>query len=527
MSYIGHVAEIPVGYGGLTGSRNQAQVRPDQLLSANNVSYDSGNLRKEGGAQKYNATAITGAPNVIGGFDWFPSDGQQRMVVFTSDGAILRDAGSGTFPDTLKSGLLTTSVMPFFVEGGAEQAGNDRKLFIFTGRNPVQVLTDGATTTDLATPPADWSGLHQPSVGFIHENRLWAGGNGSDPHRLYYSLATNHEDFTTTGTGSISIYPGEGERIIAAASFKGLAVVFKYPRGIYLLDTSDPTPANWRASPMTRAVGTVSPLAIVAIDDDMIFLDGSGNFQLLSAVTEFGDMSNRNLSEQAQLNSFMRANVNFSQFRQVQSVYYSHKREAHFILPGLSSLTCNRRLVLDFNAQQPRFRFSDRDTNHAIWLRKGSDEIQRPMIGESGGFVYYLDTDEKTKDGAAYMASLQTAHMDLSWVDPSLATKNKISQFLELVVEPTGNWNLTVDVLWDDRVTDTVQFNMGTSGEQIGSFVIGTDQISGDALLNQRKKIVGTGHRLSLVVRNAGVGEDFSVSKFYLYFKVSDERLKD
>lgn len=527
MSYNGQIAEIPVGMGGLTGSKNQNRIRPDQLITASNIAYDTGNITKEGGATKYNATAIAGTPRVVGGFDWWPTNGVQRMIIVGDNGNIYRDDGAGTFSTTLKTGLTTLNMFPFFLEGGAEASGSNRKLFLFTGTNKVQVLSgDGATMSNLATPPADWAASH-PLCGAIHENRLWGAGNMNDPHRVYYSTPANHEDFTGTGSGSISVYPGEGERIVALMSFKGLLVAFKSPRGIYLIDTSDPSTGNWRSSRMTSAIGTVSPLSIVGIDDDLIFLDASGNFQLLSAVTEFGDMGNRNLSAESDMNTFMRSNINFAQIAKVQAVYYSHKREVHFGLPGVSSLYLNRRLVIDFNGQGPRFRFSDRDMNHAIWLRKDLNGILRVMIGEDGGFVYEIDRAVKTKDGNAYGATFQTAHMDMSWIDPILATKKKIGQFLEIVVEPTGDWDLAVDVLWDNKLTDTIHFNMGATGAKLGSFTLGTDKLGSGALLNRRKRINGEGHRLSLVARNSGQGQDFSISRFFLYFKMSDERTKE
>ena len=87
-AYIGQVFPIPVGQGGLVGTKDQAEISPDRLIVARNLSFEGRTLRKEGGAAKYNSTAITGAPTILGGWDWWPTDGVQRMVVAASDGAI-------------------------------------------------------------------------------------------------------------------------------------------------------------------------------------------------------------------------------------------------------------------------------------------------------------------------------------------------------------------------------------------------------------------------------------------------------
>ena len=528
MSYDGKVVEVPM-MGGLTGTKNQSTIHPDQLLQANNVSFASGALSKEGGAVKYNSTAIIGSPNIIAGHDWFPTDAVQRMIVVLSDGTIKKDSGAFTFPTTLASALTVANTVPMFVEGAKEAAANNRKLFIFTGKNAVQVLSgDGVTTTALLTPPADWSAANQPVVGAIHEFRLWGAGNLNDPHRVYYSTTGNHEDMTGAGSGSITVYPGEGEKIVGMISFKGLLLLWKYPKGLYYIDTTDPTIANWKVRVVSRATGGVSPLGQVLIDNDIIYLDAAGNFQLVSATLEFGNMAANNLSQKFQINSFLHDNVNLSRLQQIRAMYYGNRREVHFLLSSLNSTVNNRRMVIDFNMAEPRFRFSDRDTMDSIWLRMDIDNIQRPMIGDNAGFVWFLDQDTKSKAGAGYLGQFQTPQIDLSHLGPStnnLPTKRKQGQFLEVVAEPKGNWNLNVDIQWDGVTTQTVTFNMGTGGVGLGTFVIGTDTLGGDTLLNRKRRITGGGRRFSLIARNNGVGEDFSIDKFYLHFVPGDERL--
>lgn len=524
MAYVGHVVEIPIGQGGLTGTKNQSLITPDQLIVATNVAYDTGTIKKEGGATKYNSTAISGTPDVIGGYDWWPDTATQRMVVVTSAGTILKDSGGGTFSTTLASGLTVSDTVPMFVEGGKEAAANNRKLFIFTGQNQVKVLSgDGATAASIAIPPADWTS-NFPTTGTNHEGRLWAAGNSNDPHRVYYSTATNHEDLTGAGSGSISVYPGEGEKIVSILSFKGLLVCWKFPVGIYYIDTTDPTIANWKVKKLSTGTGGVSPLGYVIADDDVLFMDASGNFQLLSTVTEFGDVSSSNLSQRAQMNTFVRDNINFTGLNKCRAAYYGFKREAHFALFGSSATTNNRRIVIDLNGQVPRFRFSDRDTNHTIWLRKDTDNVPKLLMGSSGGFVYKLDQVTTAKDGLGYNSTFQSSHTDFSHVDPVLATKQKQGQFLELVVEPTGNWNLAVDIYWDNTYSQTVYFNMGTSGAALGSFTLGTDTLGGDAVLNRKQRISGGGRRFSMSCSNSGANENFSVARFYLHFVVGDER---
>ena len=126
MAYLGQIAEIPIGFDGLTGSKNASQILPGELVRAQSVEYAAGTLQKEGGAAKYNSTAITGAPAVIGGWDWHPAEGLQRMIVVTSAGAMLRDDGAATFPTQVAGGpqeLLTRADTNLY---HAKHAGKNR-----------------------------------------------------------------------------------------------------------------------------------------------------------------------------------------------------------------------------------------------------------------------------------------------------------------------------------------------------------------------------------------------------------------
>lgn len=535
MSYTGQVFQIPLGQGGLVGTKNQALIQPGQLIVASGVSLYGGTLRKEGGAAKYNATAISGTPTILGGWDWWPSATTQRMVVLADNGNLYKDAGTGTFATTLASGLTVTNVVPVFVEGGKEVATSARKLFVFTGSNAVQVLSaDGATTSNLATPPADWAGANQPSVGLIHKDRLWGAGNLNDPHRLYYSVATTHEDFTSAGSGSLPIYSGEGERIVDVVSFKGYIVVWKYPKGLYLVDTTDPSTTNWSVKRLTLGTGGISPCGHCLVDDDVMFIDPAGNIQLLSSVKEFGDMATHNLSWMYNIYTYINENVNLKLLNSAKMVYYPSKREVHLACTKKGSTFNDLRFVVDMNLENLtnlgqrytsyRFLVSERDVPISIWLRKDTNNIPRLTIGDNVGFVWGLDQDTKSKDGNGYTGSWQTAYMDFSWIDPKLATVRKIGQFLEAVIEPTGNWNMRVDVYWDGVLTQTIQYNLGTTGAALGSFILGTNALAGNQIINKRKRLVGSGRRLSLAGSNNGAAEDFSIGTFFVECQVGDER---
>lgn len=520
MAYRGFTVELPLNQGGQHGARNPSQIPPTHLVRALNCTFENGTLQKEGGAVRYNATAITGTPSIIGGHDWWPDSNTQRAIVYTG-AALLRDTGTGDFATTLASGLSASDTC-VFVAGGQEAAARARKLFIFTETNQVRVLSgDGTTVTTIAAPPADWT-TSFPSFGAIHEGRLFAGGNPNDPHRLYYSTTGDHENFTGTGSGSLSIYPGEGQRLIGAVSFKGLLIVWKYPTGIYLVDVS--TISSPVVKRHTASIGSGSPQAISIVEDDVIFVDQVGQLQQLSAVQEFGSVGSRNLSDVDQLSAFLRDEMDLvANLKRLRSVYYPRKRELHFAMPAAGSAVNDRRVVLDFNKPNIRWRVSDRDVCESMWLRQGANGEQQLVAGDNAGVVWLLDQETKDKNGAAYSAQIQTPETDFSFVDPALAGRIKLGQFLEIISDAIGAWDITVEVYWDGNLVQTIVFGGSASGSALGSFTLDTSALAGATVLSERRRLEGSGKYLSLVFSNNNAGEDFSIARVLVSFKVGDE----
>ena len=523
--YTGNVVEIPIGSEGLTGSKNPSGVHPGYLIEANNVSFYDGTLRKEGGAAKYNATAITGAPTILGGFDHRTNSLAQRMVVATSAGQLLKDSGTGTFPVILKTGL-GGAYNPYFVQGGKEAAAGSRKLFIFTGSNPVQVLADdGATTANLSIPASDWTGAQQPTFGFIHNYRLLAGGNSSDPHRIYYSTITNQEDFTGTGSGTLAVYPGEGDALVGGISFNNFAVVFKRPAGIYIIDMREPNSANWTVQRINRAIGLASPWALVQTDLDVIFIDTVGNVQSLTNSLSNVEVEGRNLDQDAFLEPLLRTEFDLGRLSSIKGVYYVARREVHFAYTRPGSIVNNSRLVLDlYRPDKIRYRLSPRDVCEALWIRRDANGIGRVMVGDNAGFVWQLDQASRNKAGAGYVSRATTVPTDFGFANPDLAHRVKNAEFLELVYEPTSFNNVIVTAIWDGKPRQVLSFALRSSGAVLGStFILGNAILGSSGYVPTRKRLLGGGKFLSLSFTNTSPNQDFSIARARVYFNPANE----
>ena len=478
MSYQGLIVPVPLGQAGLTGTTSLTRLDPGHLTVFRNGAYLPGGIAKEGGSAKLNSTAIVLNTAVLAGHDWWPSATVQRAVVVMADGTIRKDDGAGGAWTTLASGIggLSLSPPPVMVEAGAEAAGRARKLFIFGGAvNPHVLPGDSAgPIAQIAFPPSDWAPPIVPIAGTVHVGRLWGWGNSNDPHRLYYSAVTDHEDFrTASGAGSLSVFPGDGGTLEAAVSFKGLLVAWKRPRGIYVVDTAGPDPAQWSVQRLTGEVGIAGPRAFALLEDDVIFLDASGQIQLLSAVQATGGLATTNLVQAAELGPFLRSTFDQARLRSVQAIYYAHKREVHFAWTRAGSSVVNdARLVLDLSATPPRFRTADKDVCGSLWLRRDTDGIPRPAAGDNVGFVWLLDRAIALRDGTSYATEARTIPLDFAFADPALGPALKNLDFVELVAEPLGG-SILLDLYADGRFRQSLVFDLTSSvGDPLGTSTI-------------------------------------------------------
>jgi hypothetical protein len=445
---------------------------------------------------------------------------EERLITATSDGVIYMELNGNLDAITLKTGLIPSLIPGRFVLGGKEVTGQPRKLFWFDGRDVVQVLkatpgTNTYTMADITKPPVDWSGCNQPVNGVFssNSNRLIGFGNINDPHRIYFSLATDHEDFLTTPL-QLAIYSGIGDRLWCGVSFNGLLMFWKNPVGIFFVDDSDTT-----GTPTIRikseGLGCApSPHAVLPIDDDILFVAANGSFHLLSAVDSMAGTRASDLSYRLGISRWLRENVNLSRLNQIVSVWYRHKKQAFFAVPSAGSQSFVNDLVLKFDfggadtGSNVRFSYSRRDQPGALADRREPDTIARPIEGE-GAYVYLWDREARNKNGAPYTGAFQTPFLDFTHVNAGNAgnhrTRRKTYEHLEFVFEPSGSGTLVVQPVVDGQPRGTpINFN--------------------PTLRRDRQRIgVGDGHTFSVIGSESTLNGDFSIDDIIVSYNISDE----
>ena len=516
---------IPMGRGGLNSSPNSDTVPREDLTDALSLTFDQDTVQKEPGAVKVNSSPLAANRRVVGLKEFVNGSGTQFLIAFVSNGTLVTVVAGGV-GETLASGLTADRQM-VFAEG---IVSGTKKLFCFTGRDQVR-LTEGtaATTAALATlaNPADWAetdgSTSQPTGGIVHRNRLYGWGNENDPHRLYFSTLANHEDFTGAGSGSLPVYPGEGERIAACISFLGRLWVLKYPLGVYWVDeglTSDAT-SVWTTRRLTRNVGMAGPLGLDTVEGDVLFVGTDGLPHLLSGVQEFGDARDSALLYE-KLAPFLRDHVAVSRLSRSIVTYYPYKKQAHVSLSE-SGTVQDRRLILDLHVLgRPAATWSERDICEAMTLRRDSNAVYRLVVGDDTGTVWELDRLLRSKGGVGYLGKFQTKPVTLF---DGIRRGNLV--FLDAVM-PIGGGpvRFALQVERDGKVGQTLSYSEALTTLILDSGVLDTATLGGayDEIKVRRRRVTGDARVVRLIGSNDGNEENFSVSRFILWVSPGNTR---
>lgn len=510
---------ISFGRSGLNSSLNSERIPFGDLLDCDGISFDGDIIRKEGGKKKFNTTPITGSPKIVGLHDFWNGTFTQFVVAGTSDGKLVTVVVGG-IGSTLKSSWGGDDPV-IFVEGAN---GSTKLLFAFKkGVNPQSWDGVAGTSSDVATPPADWT-TSKPVGAVQHENAIWAWGEG---HILYKSKNSNHGDYTVGATSvdgaAISVYPGEGEKIVAALSLPGRLVVWKHPYGVYVIDTTATQQASWTIRRISNKIGMYGALARDMVHNDGVFWGTDGLPHVLSRVQEVGEVAASAILID-KLGPWLRDHTSVAQYKRAAAIYYGRKQELHIALAEGASVN-NRRLILNFSdPTRPKASWSTRDVCVSLAIKDDSG-IKRIMAGDDAGTVWLLDDGTLSSDGAAYSSYFETHDMLLY---PDRKHRANL-EYVEIVVKrQTGEFSLDVQLELDRKRTITKTFAIGGgAGFVLDSSALGTGVLGGgDAEVSTlRRKLDGACRRLKVRCSNNIAGQDYAIDRITVGITPGDDRL--
>jgi hypothetical protein len=466
------------------------------------------------------------ASGILGFSDFWPDANKQRIIAVERDGRVQKFkypySSSEVLPASANEPTLINS--PLFVtfsQCGAEETGRDKKIIIFTGKHKPQVISaDGSTRSNMSNPAADWTGNNQPFFSIIHRGRPYTFGNDNDKHRIYVGSATDHEDYTTSPL-TFSVYPGQGEAIIHAFIFKKKLFAVKKPLGLYILDDTDSSTNNWRFVEFNMSFGAASPFSGMAVLDDFLLANNYGGLTSLAAVNDVEDYKTADFFYNMGMEEAINQEMSLRGGNERHTLYYPHKKMG-FITYQSSAKNQNDRIVqLSVLKKGVEATIITKDQPNCLGLIRDFQGVQRPCYGAEDGFIYEMDQVDRNVDGNSYRGEIFTPHMDFGEGDPVKAELMKAFDFLEIVYEPTGNWNMNYEVFVDGLVGATGTFKLDGRSD-LGEIITGTGKTDSLCPMSKKFPIGGQGRRIMVRLYNETTSQNFKLVRLNIYFKYTN-----
>lgn len=527
--YSGEIAVIPLGKGGLFTDASQSDIPLTSLARAYNANTYRNVLEKDPGSVQWNQTSF--GSGVVRFQEVFLNSTTQRVYSLLQNGTIVKSNDAynqivlspraSTDPSALNPSGYTT-----MLAGGNEQLNFPKKVFVFTGYDPVQVLSGDATTHyTISNPPLDWTGTNQPFGAFLFQSQVFAFGCPNNPHQIYVSSASDQEDYTTVPLNFV-VYPGEGETIVGGAVFRGTLFLFKYPTGIYTLVSTDPSPANWYFTKYSDEAGAASPQSFATVRDDLLIANNYGSISSLQASLVFGDVEASDVFHSNNCFEYVTNEIRADVVIRRGLLWDSAKGCLYGSFQSDLNYYNDRICKIDLknpNAS-PKITWSTKDNANCLEFISSLTKVRRPCYGANDGYIYQLDQSDyyvgNVNNQVGYTFDCMTPHMDFSQSDARLGEQVKNFDFLEIVYQPTGDWNLSLDVYLDGRFSKTYYCNLGARSN-LNELPLDTSPIDGLVPLSRRFKIGGSAKRIAVRMYNSGVGQNVKLVRLNLYYTLS------
>lgn len=527
MPYSGARVKIPLGEFGVISDIAPDKAPPNSLLQAQNICFFNGSVEKAPGSLAWNATAVSAG--IVGAHYWVPDLNalvNPRFVVMTSNGNIYkgRDRQFGTPINSTIASVLTPNCV--FAEGGAEQASNPRKLFMFTGGAtlPYVLSGDGTAARTISTPASDWTSTGTyPKFGVVHRGQLWAfAGQVS-----YASSASDHENFNTTAGVVNPVYPGEGGELRGAFVFKGRLFCFKAGGFAYALIDTDNSQLNWYWQKIASNFGLAAPNAIDEVLDDLLIGNNYGTLTSFAASQALGNVEAADVMQINGFDKFIREFTSKSGVQTEHLLYYGEKKQLFLTCRSMFLTQNDSLIVLDFGRQgRVRPALWTKGSPQCLAKYKDVNQVERPMYGGADGVLYLMDYADRSEGtpgsaNAAYTGAFQTQHLDFSHVDPQLSAIEKQFDFIAVHYIPSNAAAvLNCDYYIDGRYIETITFPLAQYVRPtLDTIQADIDRLAAGNSETSMRQIRGAGRTLSAYFYNAVENQSFQVPAITVYFR--------
>jgi len=509
MGYRGSTFQVLCSSGGFSHNPNIDAAKPtDMVHPSRNLNLNEFGRRKRGGTAHigdaaYDA-AITATPQIMGTYQFRLRNGTAYLIAATKAGKVYR-----AHDTTIKaSGMSTSNFFDFETF--------DNELYIVDGENTPEKWTGTGNTSTLTDIPTDWSGDGPQWIvkhGRGASERLWAGGLSAYPHKIYITPNGDGDDFSDANVITISIETGDGFGIIGAVEY-GDRLLAVGKRKVYPIDDASVDTSEWGYDAAQWEGGAANFRLIVKTPNDIVCMMEDGEIYSVTAAEQYGDYKLASLTRGSFMHNWIKEYVRLGYIDHFHSVYDPVLRAIKYFVVRAGQTTVNTALVYFIDRpvkdawmiHDNQAATSGYSASCSALVRVGTGDYQ-VYTGGYVGVLWRLEQANRNDNSAAYYGGFKTPNM--AFGNPRVTKKYGKGW---VIMEPKGDYNLTIDTWIDGEVQTQQTISMGGIGGTL-PFTLGTDLLGGQELIAKSFDIGNRGTRIQSEFYNSNKDEDFFISQ--------------
>lgn len=490
-----------------------------------NISSERGAIVKRTGYVVISSNTVAGAYEINGLYDYQQGDSDSYVIACSSN-TIKKLNTNGIDWDIIcsTSSIISGDYYDFTTFNNT--ADDTDSLIIVDGTSIPKKYNGGTNTIDIGTgTDPDDRRPNYASLCETYKNRLWFSGkmqeaNGGVAGSVVYNRIRYSGDYGAPNVieGADAwpadwTFTADDEKVTGLKTFNGALVVFGLNSISEIRGEMYASTNGFVIRQVLRGVGCISDRTIAAIDNEIYFLDRSGNIYSYdgSGVTLRSDKIATTI-----------AGLNKSQLTKAAGCYYPKYHQYLLAVANGSSSTNNLLLVYDTLLQA--WTVYDGINASSMALVEISNALYLYVGDASGGYIYKLDSGDI--DYPLNVATGINAYYTTKYFSLPLTEQEKIFDSVYLTVEQTGNYNLVMTSKMDFEKTQNTQLITLASANPKWDECKWNDSKWGGVKTTMIKKlsISKAANFMSLIFNNSNYGQPFKIYGFGLRVNTNELR---
>jgi len=486
-------------YGGLNTKDSPILINDNESPDCQNVYFTTkGAIVKRNGYDRLNLTGVpsAGVDQITSFYQYIQDDGTEFAIVTAGAKLYKMESLDGTLDDITGSLSITADNNFHWITWKNTAIGTDNSdtnIIKWTGSGNGAALTvpTGLTRARDVVEYRNYLILLNVTVS-----------GTAQPSRFYYSNLNTLN--TWTDLDFIDVSPSDGDVLVGGIVLGGDLYLFK-KFAIYRVRLTGDAVNPFIVQKTNSHVGALSTNGIVLSNNTIIFVANDG-------VYGFNGNTSQKISTKIDPTF---DSLNKSNLSKAQIMDYNEDNQI-WIASGTGS-THNRVLVFDYSNAAWTLHTGINAAVLGDYIASGDERI---FHGDYSGLVFEDDTDD-SDDGTAI-----NAYWVSKWMDFGAPAYNKKVKHCNVVVEDSGNWDLTFGYSYDFQGNDlrTINVNLAGNAALWDTGIWDTAVWAGQSFLIKRLDILGQGKFFNVKFTNDNSDEPFTMYGYSLLLEPGSKK---